>query len=172
MNDNTGTSIKNLRAFLAAARHAVRMAKVDNPDARGMAGIGWKLPSGSGKLVSNFDSEPFCDDLERVLDALSQAQGTDNREAVDAFLRGALAMRSKCRDIADDYREAIDDITPRSLMDEDMGQTFTDMLTDAHNRGAQGMQKACEKLARDYGDGDDTIADGIREIPPPKFEME
>ena len=31
--------IKNLRAFLKAARLAVTMAKVENPTARGMAGV-------------------------------------------------------------------------------------------------------------------------------------
>lgn len=127
--------IKNLRAFLDAARLAVSMAKIENPTARGMAGVGWKLPDGTGKLVCDFDSEPFCDDLEKVLDAkvkdekaLAQVwkaigmqrnppeadkiaaamQTTHRRKVIEAHLRGAEAMQAACREVADECREAID----------------------------------------------------------------
>jgi hypothetical protein len=97
---NMQNTIERLRIFLEMARLAVAKAKVDNPDARGMAGIGWKLPDNTGKLVCDFDSEPFCDDLEMALDALAKEE--------DAFLCGAEAMRAACREVADESREAID----------------------------------------------------------------
>ena len=127
--------IKNLRSFLEAARLAVSMAKIENPTARGMAGVGWKLPDGVGKLVCDFDSEPFCDDLERVLDAYTKnetaltrvwraigmqrnppegdkiaeaMQRAHLRKVIEAHLQGAEAMRAACRAVADDSREAID----------------------------------------------------------------
>jgi len=130
-------TIKNLRAFLDSARIAVSMAKIENPTARGMAGVGWKLPDGSGKLVCDFDSEPFCDDLEKVLDALTKReealaqvwkaigmqrnppegdqiaaalQHTHKRRVIEAHLRGAEAMRAACREVADECREAIDEL--------------------------------------------------------------
>lgn len=100
MND----TIKNLRAFLEAARLAVSMAKIENPTARGMAGVGYKLPDGSGKLVCDFDSEPFCDDLEKALDHIQ----TLETKSTAAYNLGGEAMRAACRDIADEHREAID----------------------------------------------------------------
>lgn len=100
--------IERLQAFLTAARVAVTEAKVDNPTARGMAGIGWKRPDGSGMLVSDFDSEPFCDDLEAVLNAAIDLQRNHERRVIEAHLRGALAMRAACREVADESREAID----------------------------------------------------------------
>jgi len=59
--------IYRLSDFLRAARVAVSAARIENPEARGMAGIGYKLPDNSGMLVCDFDSEPFCDDLEALL---------------------------------------------------------------------------------------------------------
>ena len=69
MNDDT--PIERLRAFLDAARVAVELAKIDNPTARGIAGIGWRTET-EGKLVCDFDSGPFCDDLETVLDRVAE----------------------------------------------------------------------------------------------------
>lgn len=109
--------INRLQAFLDSARIAVSMAKIENPTARGMAGIGWKLPDGSGKLVSDFNSEPFCNDLEAVLDAHTNHQ----RELVEAHLRGALAMKAAIRDAVDESRDAIDEVSPPEFTRPDTG---------------------------------------------------
>lgn len=100
--------IERLQVFLAAARVAVTEAKIDNPNAQGMAGIGWKLPNGGGQLVCDFDSEPLCDDLEALLEAFSALRRTHKRKVIEAHLRGAEAMRAACREVADENREAID----------------------------------------------------------------
>lgn len=103
-------AVQDLQALITHARLAVDMAKIENPTARGMAGVGWKLPDGSGKLVCDFDSEPLCDDLEMVLKALQDMTCERKRVVMDAFARGAEAMRSSCRLVADECREEIDQL--------------------------------------------------------------
>lgn len=88
--------LERLRAFLDAARLTIAEVKVDNPNARGIVGIGYKLPDGSGKLVCDFDSESFCDDIEAVINDLTKdkrmAQGNGARFVIkfpnDTYNRG------------------------------------------------------------------------------------
>ena len=146
-------TLERLQAFLAAARVAVADAKISNPTARGMAGIGWKLPDGSGQLVCDFDSEPLCNDLEVVLNALakdrealalavktlgmkrvspsadqiaSTLQRTYKRKVIEAHLRGAEAMRVLCREVADENREAIDALSPPEFPSEVLDEDVSD----------------------------------------------
>lgn len=99
--------IDDLKTLITHARLAVSMAQIENPTAAGMAGIGWMDADGSGKLVIQFDSGPFLDDLERVI---RHTKALDEKGEA-AYHLGAEAMRSACRDIADEHREAIDAVT-------------------------------------------------------------
>ena len=128
MNEKLTKTVANLRSFLDAAKLAVTMARIDNPDASGIAGVGWKIPDGSGKLVANFDSEPFCDDLDEVLRALledrTREQEEHTRRVIHAGLVAAEDMRAKCAALMTDpeLREAIlDEALPESIKTEDDG---------------------------------------------------
>jgi hypothetical protein len=76
-NENNETASERMRGFAANARLAVKIAQIENPDASGMAGIGWKRADGTGKLVADFDSEPFCDDIDAVLAELDRLRAIE-----------------------------------------------------------------------------------------------
>ncbi len=103
-------SAMDLQTLVTHARLAVSMAQIENPDARGMVGVGWEAPDGTGQLVMRFGSEPFVDDLELVINAFRKLTQEHKRVVMDAFSRGAESMRDSCRTVADESREAIDQL--------------------------------------------------------------
>lgn len=106
---------QSIKAFLGVIDTARGMAQASKgPEATIFGGIGWRLPDRSGQLVADFDMDALAEDLKATLRALS----SHRRRTYEAFLHGAAAMRAACREVADEAREAIDELPLPDLSSE------------------------------------------------------